>query len=939
MAYGQQKKVSVTGAVASVGGQELRQSSSASLTSALAGRLPGLAAVQSSGQPGRDDASLYLRGVSTTNGQSPLILIDGVPRDNLRTLDASEVASVTVLKDASATAVFGVRGANGVILVTTKRGTPGKTELNLSVDQSMSAFTTEPGRLHSVEYLELRNQASANDGLPLPFSEEIIDKYRNPLAGLDPNDPDYERKKKVREYIYPDHDYFRELVARFSPQTRVNLNMTGGTERASYFANVAYLHQGGNIKTEPKSQLGYDPSFKMDRFNFRANLDYKVTNTLKAFLNIASYIEKVNMPSANTYPGSSTDWMMNDIMYQARSILPITPGPTTIDGYGVKPGMVVHPPYLDRGAFEVTNRQGFRNELRSNLNSTFGMEWDLSQAVTKGLSMKGMISYDSRSTSAMQGSKYEPLYIANVNYETDELSYSVKKQSDDRLSIVKGVDSRYNINLQASINYNRTFGKHAIGGMFLGQRDYWESTGGEIPFNVIGVAGRATYGYDNRYFAEFNMGYNGSEQFAPSRRFGFFPAVSVGYVITNERFLKGNNYLTNLKLRASYGKVGNDKMGSTRFLYQSNITTTTSGGPLGSLGGVVNQGLLGNPDITWETSVKQNYGIDLELFKSLTVNFDYYFENRSDILISRGMVPIIQGVPLGNIPKVNMGKVDNQGYELVVAYRKDLAKDLYLNVSINYARNNNVVKYFDEAISGPEYAYRYRTTGFRLGQNFGYKIDYSNGNGYFNSQKELDEYLAHTTYGFGKPRVGDFKYIDLNGDGVVDNKDMAPIKYSGIPGTVYGGNLNIGYKGWELTIFLQGVGRFSGQYGDQGVYETTTLGTYFDYHKNAWTAERYAKGEKITYPALSTVANTNQVPNDFFIQDRSYVRLRTLELAYNLPQRWLKPIRMKATRLYIGAQNPFTWSKLHTTHLDPENGGPLGYTITKTYNLGLNTTF
>ncbi|RFS19340.1 TonB-dependent receptor [Chitinophaga silvatica] len=940
LAYGQQKKVAVTGAVASVSGKDLRQSSSASLTGALAGRLPGLSAVMASGQPGRDDATLYLRGASTVNGKDPLILIDGVPRDNLRTLDANEVESISILKDASATAVFGVRGANGVILITTRRGSPGKTELSFSLDQSMNSFTTEPGRIHSLEYMEMYNRAAANDKLVSPYTEKVMEKFRNPLAGLDPNDPDYEKKKQLREYIYPDHDYFREYISKYSPQTRANLNLTGGTDKATFFANFAYIHQGGNLKTEPKSQLGYDPSVKMDRFNFRANLDYKLTNSLKAILNIASYIEKVNMPSSNTYPGSSTDWMINDIMYQARTIRPFTPGPLTLPGYGAPENAQVYPDYLDRSAFEVINRQGFRNELRSNLNSTLGVEWDLSKLITKGLTIKGMISYDAKSTSAMQGSKYEPLYLAYVNYDKDELTYGTKKASDDRLSIGKAVDSRYNINMQASINYNRTFGKHSVGGMFLGQRDFWEASDGVIPFNVIGMAGRAQYNYDNRYFAEFDMGYNGSEQFAPKKRYGFFPAVSGAYVISNENFLKGNDILSLLKLRASYGKVGSDKISDTRFLYQSDITTSTGGGPLsGSIAGTVNQKLLGNENITWETAVKQNYGVDFELFKNLTVTFDYFFENRKDILITRGMVPVIQGVPLGYIPKVNMGVVDNQGYELEVTYRKNLTKDLYVRLTGNYSRNNSIVRNRDEAMRSDDYAYRYRATGFRLNQNFGYKIDYSNGNGYFNTQKELDEYLAHTTYSFGKPGLGDFKYIDLNGDGVIDAKDVAPVKYSNIPGTVYGANLNLGFKGWELTIFFQGVGRFSSQYGDQGVYENTKEGSYYDYHKTAWTPERYAAGEKITYPALHINSNPNQNANDFFIQDRSYLRLRTLELAYNLPANWLKPMRMKAIRVYIGAQNPFLWSNLHTTHLDPENSSPLAYTITKTYNIGLSTTF
>lgn len=518
--YGKQKKISVTGAVSSVQTKELQQSSSASLASALAGRLPGLTSIQSGGgQPGRDDATMYLRGAATLNGKSPLVLIDGVPRDNIRTIDANEVASISILKDASATAVFGVRGANGVILITTKRGEKGKTELNISLDQSYASFTREPERLHSLDYMKLRNEASLNDGITTPpFSEEVMAKYANPLQGLDPNDPDYEQKARIRRYMYPDHDYYREYISKYTPQTRLNVSASGGTGKVAFFVNAAFLHQGGNLNTEPESVLGYDPSSWMNRYNFRANLDYQVTSSLKSFLNIGSYIEQVNMPAAWLYGGGDTNWMMRDLLYQAQTILPITPGPTTIDGFGVEPGQIVDPGYMDRSAFEIMNRMGYRNELRSNLNSTLGLEWDLSKAITPGLSVKGMISYDSKATTAMQGSKSERLYLAQINYETDELNYAIKRSDESLLSLVKGADSRYNINLQGAINYSRTFaGKHDVAGMFTVQRDNWESTGGEIPFNVVGIAARATYGYDNRYLAEVNIGYNGSEQFAPSQ--------------------------------------------------------------------------------------------------------------------------------------------------------------------------------------------------------------------------------------------------------------------------------------------------------------------------------------------------------------------------------------------------------------------------------------
>ncbi|TLV01563.1 TonB-dependent receptor [Dyadobacter luticola] len=945
--FGEQKKVSVTGAVSSVTSEVLQQSSSASLANSLSGRLPGLTSIQSGGgQPGRDDATMYLRGAATTNGKSPLILIDGVPRDNIRTLDANEVASVSVLKDASATAVFGVRGANGVILITTKRGVAGKTQLTINSEQSFTSFTREPARLHSLEYMALRNEASKNDGItPLPFSQETMDKYANPLAGLDPNDPEYAKKAMIRNYMYPDHDYYREYISRYAPQTRVNMNVSGGTDKVSYFVNGAYLHQGGNLNVEPKSVLGYDPSSKMDRYSFRANLDYKVTNSLKAFLNIGSYIEQVNMPAAWLY-GNDTNWMMRDLLYQAQTILPITPGPTTIDGFGVKPGQIVDPGYMDRSAFEIMNRFGYRNEIRSNLNASFGLEWDLSNTVTKGLSIKGMVSYDSKATTAMQGNKSERLYLAEVNPTTDVLTYAVKRSDESLLSLQKGADSRYNINMQGSINYARTFGgKHDLTGMILAQRDTWETAAGEIPYNVLGVAGRATYGYDSRYLAEVNMGYNGSEQFAPNKRFGFFPAFSAGWVVSNEAFLKDNRIVTNLKFRASYGKVGNDILGasretSPRFLYQSNITMAGSG-PLTSLGlgQTINQGLLGNPNLTWEVAKKQNYGMDFQLLRDLSLSVDYYVEHRSNILISRGTVPEFQGVPLGNIPKVNMGLVDNKGYEIELTYNKAFSKDFTFQVSGNYGYNHNTVKFMDEAQRDDTYPYRYRSAGFSLNQSWGYKIDYSNGNGYFNSKEELDTYLTKTTYGFGEPRVGDFKYIDLNKDGVINDKDQAPIGYSNIPRVNYGLSLTFQYKAFDFTTFFQGVGKYTTNYAQQGVYEYIIRGTYFDYHKTAWTPERYAAGEKITYPALSTHSTTNHTANDFFIMDRSFTRLKNIVFGYTLPKGSLKALGISKLRVYVSAQNYFTWDHLKMGHLDPENDDSLGYPVTKMANFGLNITF
>ncbi|MDR1154872.1 MAG: SusC/RagA family TonB-linked outer membrane protein [Bacteroidales bacterium] len=753
--YGVQKKVSVTGAVSSVQVKDLKVSTSASLANSLAGRITGLTSMQSGGgQPGRDDATLYLRGAATTNGKGPLILIDGVPRDNIRTIDPNEVESISILKDASATSVFGVRGANGVIMITTRRGKEGKPELTVNATQSYSAFTREPSRLHSLDYLELRNQALVNDGRRNDiFGPEVFAVFKNPLFGLNPGDPDYERQAAVRRYMYPDHDWYRELFTRWSPQTSVNANLSGGTEKISYFINVGYLHQGGNLKTEPESVLGYDPSVKLDRYSFRSNVDYKISSSLTAFLNLGTYIEGVNMPAtANLY--ESQNHMITDLFYVAQSILPISPGPATIPGFGVESGMPLDPTYLnsgrymDRSAYEIINWRGYLNETRANLNSSAGLNWEL-DFLTKGLSVKGMISYDSWSKTEMQGYYDNSLYLASVDIHTNELTYSEYRSGTNALSLSKSAESRYTVNAQASILYHRQFGLHDVGGMILAQRDYWETTAADIPYNVVGLAGRATYNYDARYFGEINIGYNGSEQFAPKKRFGFFPAASAGWALSNEGFLKDNPVLTYLKLRGSAGRVGNDQMVDTRFLYIDNITYD-GGGYLGSLarGYGIWEGLLGNPDLTWEVATKYNLGVDFHLVKDFSVSIDVFKENRSQILLQRRSVPNWQGIPVGNIPRVNMGEVDNRGYEIELAYNRQINQDLLVRVKGNFACNRNRQTNVDEVPRDETYAYRTRDTGFSIGQNWGYVIDWSQDGGYWTPETVVSVAFIYITFLF-----------------------------------------------------------------------------------------------------------------------------------------------------------------------------------------------
>lgn len=942
VAFGQQKKLSVTGAISTVASADLRKTTSTRLDNALAGRVTGLTSMQSGGgQPGVDGATMYLRGAATTNGKSPLILVDGVERDNIRTVDMNEVESISVLKDASATALYGVQGANGVILIQTRKGQKGKAQLNISVDQSWTSFTKEPSRLHSWEYCELRNEALMNDSQAPEFSEETIAKFRNPLLGLDPSSPDYDNQVAIRKAVYCDNDYYRMYLKSNTPQTRANANISGGTDFVNYFVNVGYIHQGGNLNTESPDYLGYDPQCYMNRLSLRSNLDFHITKNLTASLNIASYAENVNMPAVGDLYRGDQSWMITDIIYQSQTILPISPGPVTDPRFGGVSDGVVGYNYLDRSAYEIINRRGFHTNKRKNLNTQFSVNWDLGELVTKGLSVNGMAAYDTYNIGVLEGRKKERVYNVRVDYDSETLSYS--SSNGDKIEPLTMTSSRlsnYQIYVQGSINYARTFGKHNVTAMATAYRRFWEGTSADIPYNVLGTAARATYSFDDRYLVEGNLGYNGSEQFAPSKRFGLFPSGSIGWIASNESFLKGNKYLTWLKFRASYGLVGNDSMGGLRFLYQDDNKIQSGNGFVQGLGGkIVKEGLIGNKSITWELSKKMNLGVEIGLFKDFRINVDYFTEKRDQILLKRRTVPSFQGVSSDYIPRVNMGKVDNHGVDVEVSYSHTFNRDFSISSRVNFGFNDNTAIELDEPMRSEEYAYQYHEEGFRLGQEFGYLIDWdSPGNGYFTSQDEIDSYYP---YGFGgKPRVGDFVYKDVNGDGVIDQKDLSPIGYSTtVPGLNYGISLGLNFKGIDFNVLFSGLGRYSKYYSGQGVVEWTKQGTYFDWTRNGWTEERYKNGEKITYPAISTTKTVSHTENDFFIQNRSFLRLKNIELGYTLPERFLSKVGVKALRVYVSGQNLFVWDNLRITHIDPEQNNSYGYPITKNVTLGLNINF
>ncbi len=957
VAYGTQKKVSLIGSVASVSRDEIIKSSAPNLGSALSGKLPGLTTIQTSGEPGRDDVRLFLRGAATTNGTSPLIMVDGVTVESMSSIDPNEIASVSILKDASATAVFGVRGANGVIMITTRRGNKGTAQISASLGFSMQNFAFTPERLDSWEWVRLRNEALVNDGNAPEFSAEDIAKYDSWKSGT-PTDPDF----------FPNNNWQKILFRDYAPMTKANLNVSGGSDKLQYFVSAAYLHQGGMFKVEPKSFLGYNAQSTLDRYNFRSNIDYSVNKRIKINLNASSYLERVNGTSA------SMPYAFTIALNSRPTSIYLTPeGAVATDAirvFPIKPGLAVEDPANGAiSAYPVINRSGYRLETRSGIIITGGVQVDL-DFLTKGLSMKGQVSFDSRGVGQTLANRSYTWYtyqtLANGEHRFINRHPSLEDE-DGPISLSKGSYSWWVMNLQAQLNYDRTFGKvHNVTGMFLAQRDIKESSASSgdllLPYNVIGIAGRVTYDYDRRYFAEMNVGYNGSEQFSPDKRFGFFPAFSLGWVLTNEKFLEGNNVLTNLKLRTSFGKVGNDAFGSTRFLYLDNISRytvqTNSKGDhwlspsLGysSMGSGYGEGYkidekyVGNRNITWETAVKQNYGIDLSLYNMVNFSFDYFVERRKNILIVPNTIPMIQGVPKSALPLINDGEVKNQGFEMVLGFQKQFRNKLSVGANFNFSYSKNTVLEFDEPMLSEEYAYRTRTTGYSLGQTWGYLIDRStdldrgrDGSGYFYSKESIAK--SGLRYeGVGTPEPGDFIYQDLNNDGVINDRDMAPIGYSSLlPRINYGLTLTANWKGFDMSVMLQGVGKYSKHYGGSGAYESA--GNFFQMHTKRWTKERYENHEEISYPRLSSSGGPSLQANDYFIMDASFLRLKNIEIGYAFDQKICKMVGASNMRVYISGDNLHTWTHLKTKSFDPEQSNALAYPTMRTYNIGLNITF
>lgn len=906
--FGTQKKASVTGAIASIQTKEIKQSPAANLAVSLAGRLPGLTAIQRSGEPGRDITQLFIRGQGTVNTQNPIILVDGIER-GITAIDPNEVESVTILKDASSTAIFGVRGANGVILVTTKRGTSEIPEIGYSFEASAQDFPRLIKPVNAYEFAFLRNQAHSNDGLQPAYSDYALERYRLQ------DDP-----KR-----YPDNDWNEINLRQYALMQRHNLNVSGAGRMSKYFVNAGYLRQGGQFKTESGQPLGYDPSFRLDRYNFRSNIDLQLNKSLKAYLNVAGYVENVNSP----WGATGSDASLYIIAY-GNDMPANVPGPLTEDGE------VLVGSAGQWSQYALINRSGYVKATRGNIMATYGMDQAL-DFVTEGLSAKAVISFDINPTNTLSASRgYESwMQVIDPNLKGDDgrdsVYYVPSNAGINTPLAISGSRTFSSLaNFQAFLNYNRRFNDHSVSGMLLFQQQK-NVINTELPYNLRGLATRLSYSYLNRYFLEFNAGYNGSEQFAKGNRYGFFPAISGAWVISDEDFFNKDGYLDLLKLRASYGHVGNDRIGGGRFLYLDNVQLTGGGysGSLG-LGQVVNTILLKNEQLQWEVARKVNLGLEMGLFNSVNLILDIFREKRDNILRYRGTIPDLNGLPTSVLAPVNIGVIENKGYEIELNYNKRFENGFSIlsKLNVNYARNKQL--FADEAQLPEDYTYRFRETGYRIGQQFGYLVD-----DYFESEEEVN--LSPIQNVGGHPsRPGDFRYKDLNADGVIDLRDRAPILYSSIPEYTFGAALHLSYKLLDLSVLFQGVTNVSNYYMYRG---TNSVSNYVQRHLESWTEERFAAGLPISYPRLTTQANPNEIENDFFINDASYLRLKNLELGFSLPDQVLDMVGIKGARLYFNGLNLITWDRLPTKNFDPELVGDLSYPNVRIYNLGVNVRF
>ena len=927
VAYGVQKKVSVTGAISSVNGSELTKTPTGSVSNMLSGQMAGLTTVQYSGEPGSDAASIFVRGQATFNNSSPLIQVDGVERD-FNEIDPNEIESISILKDASATAVFGVRGANGVVLITTKRGKEGKAKISISTSASIIAPTESIKMANSYQYATFYNQMLANDGKAPMFSDEIVQRFQ------DKSDP-------IR---FPSVDWIDYCLKDMTLQTQHNVNISGGTERVRYFISAGAYTQGGLFKD---FGLPYDLTYQYNRFNYRSNLDIDVTKTTTLTMNVAGNVNNSSKP----YTGQGSAGMLINMYYST----PFS-SPGFVDGKLVnttKDYNDLRLPFTGGSGMSYYGG-GFMKTSNNTLNADLQLKQKL-DFITKGLSFHIKGSYNSGFTSYTQASASVATYTP-VLQEDGSIAYKKAGQNSQLKYEDRDPGKSRNWYMEAALNYARNFGNHHVTGLVLynQSKTYYPSTFSDIPQGYVGIVGRATYDWKNRYLAEINVGYNGSENFAPGKRFGTFPAGSFGWIVSEEKFWEPIKSVVNfLKFRYTIGLVGNDKIGGSRFMYMSdpydvNNSSLINRDGHGFIFGINNstaspgayESSKNNADVTWEKALKTNYGVDVNFLDDrLRSSFDYYHEDRKDILLSDGTAPSVLGFA---VPMANLGKMRSWGWEITLKWNDMIGKDFRYNVGLNLMYNQNRVVDRKEAPMNEEYMYQ---KGRRLGSRSQYLFFE-----YYNEDTTPIRYQE--VYGVDMPKQltdklknGDCVYVDLSGDGKIDANDASrDYGFTDDPEYMAGLNLGFSWKGfdfsmqwtaaWNVSRSISSV--FRQPFTDRTDTDQGGLLVYM--LDNTWTNDNPNPNAKYPRATIDNKTN-NYAGSTLWEQDAKYIRLKNLQLAYNFNLPFMKKLKLNMMQLAFSGYNlltftPYIWG-------DPESraSNSPSYPLTKTYSLSLKLGF
>lgn len=896
--YGVQKKISVIGSQQTIKAGDLK-TPVANLTQGLIGRVSGLVSVQRTSEPGFDDAEIYIRGISTLTASmsTPLTLVDGVPR-SFANVDPEDIESFTILKDASATAVYGVRGANGVIIINTKSGMKGSPKFSVRYTEGFTKPTKITDFVDGAVYMEMSNEASTTRGGNQLYSREVIEKTR---SGEDP-------------YLYPNVDWMKEILRDFSRNRSANINIQGGSDKAVYYIGLAYYDEDGMYKDTKLADYNSNTFFR--RYNATTSLTLNPFRSTEIKLGIQGYLANANYPAA----------AQSTIFSSAYFTPPTYIAPMYPDGkLGAFSGGDLNP-VAQLGATGYANQ--WRSQIYSNLRVT--------QQLYKGLSITGMFSFDTYNYTSNRFTKSPNTYHATGRDANGNLLFEQTRQGTENLAYGLSAKGDRTIYLEAALNYKNTFGRHDVSGMLLfNQSDEINTKATNVeealPYRFRGLSGRFTYSFDNRYFGEFNFGYNGSENFAPDKRYGFFPSFGLGWVISNEPFFEGaTDIIQYLKLRGTWGQVGNSQISGRRFAYLA--TVTDNGSTSYNFGKNMDQNYGTTAineyavDVSWEVADKTNIGLDMRLLNNkLSLQVDLFKESREGIYLRRKSIPSYFGMI--NNPYGNIGKVENKGIEVALNYANTWG-DWSLSVMGNYSFNRNKVLEDDSTAAYPWQS----TIGNKVGQRFGLVAL-----GLFESKEEIAASPVQT----GDTRPGDIKYKDINGDGLINEYDEVPIGWGNVPEIIYGVGFSVGWKNLSLTAMFQGAAHVDAMLSGEGVLpfaQGSGRGNLLSNITDRWTEQN--PRQDAFYPRLSIgTINMNYEKSTWWLKNTSYLRLKNVELSYTLPDRWMKHIRLENARIFIQGVNLLTFSPFDIWDVELGDGRGAAYPNISSASLGLSFNF